>query len=77
MEHKDLAIQEIEDLVWRHNINFLATFASYDTVEMTSLTFNSTHAKFLCKKLDGTFQSDQTTIALLFRWMAKFERITY
>ena len=79
MEPKELilAIQEIEDFVWRHNTNFITNFASTDTVEILSLSFNSTHAKFLCKKENGTVSQDQTTMPLLFKWVDKFKGRTY
>ena len=66
-----LEIQHIEDFVWRHNDEFLAKFATADTEELMSLTFNSTHAKFLLRTKDNIFVSSQTTISLLFDWMDK------
>jgi len=67
-----LEIQQIEDFVWRYNKDFLAVFASADTEELMSLTFNSTHAKFLLRTRDNKFVSSQTTMKLLFDWMDKF-----
>jgi hypothetical protein len=67
-----LEIQKIEDFVWRYNEDFLAVFASADTEELMSLTFNSTHAKFLLRTRDHKFVSSQTTMKLLFEWMDKF-----
>lgn len=66
-----LEIQHIEDFVWRYNEEFLTKFASADTEELMSLTFNSTHAKFLLRTRDNKFVSSQTTISLLFDWMDK------
>ena len=69
-----LEIQQIEDFVWRHNKDFLSVFATSDTEEMMSLTFNSTHAKFLLRTRDNKFISSQTTMRLLFDWMDRFKK---
>jgi len=69
-----LEIQKIEDFVWRYNKDFLSMFATSDTEELMSLTFNSTHAKFLLRTKDNRFISSQTTMSLLFDWMDKLNR---
>jgi hypothetical protein len=67
-------IQQIEDAVWRYNDDFIAKFATADTEELMSLTFNSTHAKFLLRTRNNEFISSQTTMLLLFQWLDKFRQ---
>ena len=67
-----LELQQIEDFVWRYNDDFIAKFATADTEELMSLTFNSTHAKFLLRTGDNKFLSSQTTMSLLFAWIDKY-----
>ena len=65
-------LQQIEDFVWRYNKDFLLKFATADTEELMSLSFNSTHAKFLLRTKDGKFLSSQTTMSLLLAWVDQY-----